>query len=103
MKPIYNMPSPLQLPQYHQKLGQRVPGKKADDQALKAAATDFEALFIQQMLKTMRDSVSESKLLPQSEGEKIFKSMLDEEYAQVASKTGDFGLGASIYEQMKGK
>ena len=52
-----------------------------DDVRLRKAAVDFEALLTQQMLKTMREAGFKSDLLPESNGEKIFRSMLDEQYA----------------------
>ena len=41
-----------------------------NDAKLRETASEFEAIFIQQMLKTMRKSSFESDLLPKSEGEK---------------------------------
>jgi flagellar protein FlgJ len=53
-----------------------------DDARLRKAAEDFEALLTQQMLKTMREAGFKSDLLPESNSEKIFRSMLDEQHAQ---------------------
>ncbi|MBF0352261.1 MAG: rod-binding protein [SAR324 cluster bacterium] len=71
------------------------------DQQLKKVASDFEALMVQQMMESMRESVGESELLPQSQGEKVFQSMLDGEYASMASQKGELGLSRIIYEQMR--
>ena len=71
-----------------------------DDAKLREAANDFEAIFIQQMLKTMRKTSFESDLLPKSEGEKVFQSLLDEKYAQISAKSGSLGLGEMIYQQL---
>ena len=75
----------------------------SDDTKLREAANDFEAIFIQQMLKTMRKTSFESDLLPKSEGEKVFQSLLDEQYAQISAKSGSLGLGEMIYQQLKPK
>ena len=78
----------------------------SDETKLRNAANDFEAIFIQQMLKTMRETSLESNLIPKSEGEKYFRSMLDEHYAQLTAKSGSLGLGEMIYKQLmfnKGK
>lgn len=71
------------------------------DSELKQAAADFEALFVNQMLSTMRDSVGESDLLPSQEGEKVFRSMLDQEFAQKAANSGTLGLGEIVYKDLK--
>ena len=62
---------------------------------------EFEAIFIQQMLKTMRKTSLESDFIKKSEGEKIFRSMLDEQYAILSAKSGRLGLGEMIYQQLK--
>ena len=72
-----------------------------NQEELQEVSQDFEQLLIQQMLKTMRDATQKSELLPESNGEKTFKSMLDQEYAQIASKTRAFGLGEMIYKEYK--
>ena len=74
---------------------------KADDTRLREATNEFEAIFIQQMLKTMRKTSLESNFVKKSEGEKIFRSMLDEQYAILSAKSGRLGLGEMIFQQLK--
>jgi len=74
---------------------------KTDDARLREASNEFEAIFIQQMLKTMRKTSLESDFIKKSEGEKIFRSMLDEQYAILSAKSGRLGLGEMIYQQLK--
>ena len=73
---------------------------KADDAKLREASSEFEAIFIQQMLKTMRKTSLETEFIKKSEGEKIFRSMLDEQYALLSAKSGRLGLGEMIYQQL---
>ena len=73
---------------------------KADDAKLREAANEFDAIFIQQMLKTMRKTSLGSDFIKKSEGEKIFRSMLDEQYAIISAKSGRLGLGEMIYKQL---
>ena len=73
----------------------------SNDAKLRETASEFEAIFIQQMLKTMRETSFESDLLPKSEGEKIFRSLLDEQYANLSAKSGSLGLGEMIFQQLK--
>ena len=74
---------------------------KTDDAKLRQSSNEFEAIFIQQMLKTMRKTSLESDFIKKSEGEKIFRSMLDEQYAILSAKSGRLGLGEMIYQQLK--
>ena len=74
---------------------------KTDDARLREASNEFEAIFIHQMLKTMRKTSLESDLIKKSEGEKIFRSMLDEQYAKLSANSGSLGLGQMIYQQLK--
>ena len=74
---------------------------KKDDTSLREVSNEFEAIFIQQMLKTMRKTSFESDFNKKSEGEKIFRSMLDEQYAILSAKSRRLGLGEMIYQQLK--
>ena len=74
-----------------------------EETKLREAANDFEAIFVQQMLKTMRKTSLESNFIQKSEGEKYFRSMLDEHYAQLTAKSGSLGLGEMIYKQLISK
>ncbi|MBF0124255.1 MAG: rod-binding protein [Magnetococcales bacterium] len=62
---------------------------RQDVDRLKNAAADFEALYLQQMLQAMRRTVPEGKpgeLFQPNAGEKLFREMLDGEYAKVMSR-----------------
>ena len=72
----------------------------SENKKLREAANDFEAIFVQQMLKTMRETSLESNFIPKSDGEKYFRSMLDEHYAKLTAKSGSLGLGEMIYKQL---
>ena len=71
-----------------------------DDVRLRKAAEDFEALLTQQMLKTMREAGFKSDLLPESNGEKVFRSMLDEQYAQSMAQS-EGSLAEALLRQLK--
>ncbi|MGY8700641.1 MAG: rod-binding protein [bacterium] len=99
------MPLPLSALTLQASQLKKLPETKgvSDEAKLRDAANDFEAIFINQMLKTMRKTSFESDLLPKSEGEKVFQSLLDEQYAQISAKSGSLGLGEMIYQQLKPK
>ena len=97
------MPLPLSRLTFSMDQLKEIPDLKAkdDDARLRKASNEFEAIFIQQMLKTMRKSSLESDFVKKSEGEKIFRSMLDEQYAILSAKSGRLGLGEMIFQQLK--
>lgn len=74
-----------------------------NDEALKKAACDFEAVFVRQLLEIMDSTVQKSELMHGGQAEGIFKSMLNEEVAkEIASNPAtSFGLAEQIYKQMK--
>jgi len=72
----------------------------SNDLKLREAANDFEAIFVKQMLETMRKTSIETNLIPKSEGEKVFQSMLDEHYSKIMATSGSLGLGEMIYQQL---
>ena len=68
---------------------------------LRKAAKEFEAIFVNQMISAMRKTVSEGGLVRKNQGEKIFESMLDEEWSKkLTTKTGHNSLGALLYRQL---
>jgi flagellar protein FlgJ len=58
----------------------------------KKISQDFEALFVGMMIKSMRATVGKDKLTGGGHGEEVYRSMLDQEYANVSVKQGG-GLG----------
>ena len=74
-------------------------GPKADIK-LKQACRDFEAIFISYMLKKMRQTVSESKLIFGGRGEEIFRDMQDEEIAKDMSQAQGIGLSGMLYDEL---
>jgi flagellar protein FlgJ len=74
----------------------RAAGKKPNlDQASKA----FETLFLQMIMKSMREAQLSEGLLD-SEESKPFQSMLDSAYAELRSKNMRLGLAESISRQL---
>ncbi len=79
----------------------RLKAKTDPDAALKAAAQQFEAVFMNMMLKSMRDSVDQDGLFD-SEQTKQFTSMLDQQLSQSLSGKG-IGLADVMLRQLKPK
>ena len=70
-------------------------GKKA---TMSQAVEGFEALFMQTIMKSMRDAKIDDGLFS-NEGEKQFQPMLDGLYAELAVKKMDLGIAKAIERQ----
>jgi peptidoglycan hydrolase FlgJ len=71
-----------------------------DPAAAKKVATEFEAMFVGLMLKSMRETVGKDKLTGGGHGEETFRSLLDQEYAATAAKNGGIGLARMIEKEL---
>jgi flagellar protein FlgJ len=75
-----------------------IPGNQNAE--IKKTTQDFEALFIGMMLKSMRSTVGKDSLTGGGHGEEVYRSLLDQEYAQEAARGGVLGLGRGLEEQL---
>ncbi|GHT93880.1 flagellar rod assembly protein/muramidase FlgJ [Betaproteobacteria bacterium] len=66
---------------------------------VKAAAQEFEALFLQMMLKSMRQTTDQDSFM-ESDASRFYTSMLDEQIAKDISRTGSIGLAKVLEEQL---
>lgn len=67
--------------------------------ALKAAAQQFEAVFLSMVLKAMRDATPQDGLMGSEQG-RMYTQMLDQQLAQTLSAGGATGLTAVIERQL---
>ncbi|HBG46144.1 MAG TPA: hypothetical protein DDW94_04050 [Deltaproteobacteria bacterium] len=67
---------------------------------LKKAVADFEALFINQMLKTMRETIDKNELFHGGSGEEIYTSLLDTELSKDMARAGGIGLGEMLLREL---
>jgi flagellar protein FlgJ len=75
---------------------------KNPQEGLKAAAQQFETMFLQMVMKSMRDTVPDDGML-NSEQSKFYTSLLDQQMAQNLSSNGK-GVGfAKLIEQQLGR
>lgn len=73
----------------------------AKDRALREAVQQFEAFFVSYLMKQMRKTVNENGgLFAPSQGEKLFRDMMDDETARAASTTDQMGLAELMYKQL---
>jgi flagellar protein FlgJ len=72
--------------------------KAGSPEALKGAATQFEAMFINMMMKSMREATPQDELTG-SEQSKMFTGMLDQQMSQNMAKRG-VGLADMLIRQL---
>ena len=69
---------------------------------LKEAAIEMETWFINEMFKAMRRTVPEGEgMFETSNGEQIWRDMLDEQTSKSLAQSGGLGLAQQLYEQLK--
>jgi flagellar protein FlgJ len=73
--------------------------KANDPAALKAAAQQFEALFLQMVLKSMRDAAPRDGLFD-SDQTRLYESLLDQQMGQLMAGKRGTGLAALIEKQL---
>jgi Rod binding domain-containing protein len=73
--------------------------RKESPEQIMAAAQSFEAIFVNQLLKSMRATLPEDGLMENSFAKGMFTEMLDKEYAQMSVKSRSFGLADMIARQ----
>jgi flagellar protein FlgJ len=104
-----NLANPIYLPnatdravQQSSLLARRLQGRKPDKgSSLYKVCLEFEAIFIKQMLNSMRRTVQKSGLFEGGLAEDIFEDMLYDEYAKKMAENANFGLAAMIYSQIQ--
>lgn len=72
------------------------------DVALRAAAKQFEALFLQMVMKSMRDATPATSMMD-SEQTTMYQSLLDQQMALNMSQARGTGLSEVIFRQLGGK
>ncbi|MDN5751957.1 MAG: flagellar assembly peptidoglycan hydrolase FlgJ [Nitrosospira sp.] len=78
--------------------GLRIDAKRADKAGLEAAAKQFEALFMNMMLKSMREATSQDSLLDNDQS-RLYISMLDQQLSQSLASRG-IGLADMMVQQL---
>jgi len=73
------------------------------DKELKDACAGFEAIFLKEMIQSMRNTLPGDALFEESNATNIYKSMQDQNLAENLSKSHEsVGLKEFLYQQLKG-
>ena len=78
---------------------EKVPKGQVDKKLLNVCQ-QFEAIFINQMLSAMRQTVDKSGLLDGGMAQGIYKDMLYQQYADEMAKTANLGIARLMYNQL---
>lgn len=81
------------------------------DPQLRKSAEGMEAMFIDYMMKVMRETVPKNEMDLESPASNLFRGMLDTQYAEKAAHRGGIGLADQIvayleargYNRMRGQ
>jgi Rod binding domain-containing protein len=71
-----------------------------DKKRIDAAAEDFEAVFITEMLKPMFSLVEVDDTFGGGKGEEVFRDFMVNEYGKMIAKQGGIGLSAQIKNEL---
>lgn len=69
--------------------------------SLRKSCREFEAIYINEMYKTMRKTVPESSLFESDMANTLYQEMLDMEMARQTADGDGMGIGKAMYEQLK--
>jgi len=81
------------------RLSAQQPGVR-DAAAARKTANEFESMFLTQMLEHMSSGIKTDGPFGGGQGEEMFRSLLNQEYAGMLSKRGGIGIADHVYRQI---
>ncbi len=93
---------PLQDPSLIVDLHAQAPkvGAKGTAAEARKAAEEFEAFFLAQFIDRMFEDLPTDGMFGGGHGEKVFRSLLSQEYGRVMARTGGVGIADSVYREI---
>lgn len=76
------------------------PTKSKNYAQIEKAAEEFEAVFLTQMVEQMFAMTPVDNQFGGGQGEKVFKSMMAQEYGKVMASNGGIGLADEVKKEM---
>jgi Rod binding domain-containing protein len=77
----------------------KLPGG-ADPAAARKTAEDFEAFFLAQAMDSMFAGINSDALFGGGSSESVYRSLLLQEYAKVAAKSGGIGIADAVQREI---
>lgn len=88
-------------PQPIKKATEDLLSSKKEESDLKQACQEFEAMFLTQLLSSMRKTIPKSDIFGDRKKEEMWQDLMDSEVAKTWSQTDGIGLANILYQQMK--
>lgn len=76
------------------------PPQSATVAGARKTAEDFEAFFLAQAMDSMFAGLNCDKLFGGGSGESVYRSLLSQEYAKVATKSGGVGIADAVQREI---
>lgn len=95
--------SPVNLPAWDPRVASSLKAtgdKSADDAKLKKACQEMESVFLNMLLKSMRDTVPKSELGGNNQRTETMQSMMDMEMTRNMAAAGGTGIAAMMYRNL---
>ena len=74
--------------------------KGREPEKLRETAQQFEAIFIQQMYKEMRNTIPDDGLIPKGNADDVYNQFQDLEAAKITAQRGGIGLADLMMQQL---
>lgn len=72
---------------------------RADSAAARAAAEEFEAVFLSQMIANMFSGIETDSMFGGGPAEDIYRAMMVQEYGKVLARTGGVGIADAVVRE----
>jgi len=73
---------------------------KGDHAAARRAAEDFESVFVNQLLESMSEGLKSEGPFTGGEGEKTYRSLLNDSIAKEIARHGGIGIADQVYREI---
>jgi len=80
-------------------ISERFQALKNEDE-FDAAAKDFEAMFVTEMMKPMFEGIKVDSTFGGGKGEEIFRGMMLQEYGKMMAETGQLGIAEHVKTEL---
>ncbi len=79
------------------------PKQKTDVDRLLKISANFEAIFVEKLLKSMRQSSDDNSLFGDGLGAQTYQSMFDSKLSQKIAQDGGFGVGKLLFNELSSR
>lgn len=88
------------LQAYTQASVKTAPGAAAGTETARRVGQEFEALFLSEMLAPVFEGIDADGLFGGGEGEKMFRSMMVQEYGKAIAQSGGVGIADAVQREI---